>query len=74
MDPVVEDLLRAIELRDWERVRLLLHPYLRWTDSSGTTVLGRTKVMSRIMDAPVVGRHRSYELRDEQIYSWQADP
>jgi len=61
----------AIVAREWDTVRLLLHPYLHWTDSRGSQVRGRTKVMAMLQQAaepPAVPA--SVELRDGQIYRW----
>ena len=53
-----------IRLRDRERVRLLLHPYVRWTDTSGATVRGGNAVMSHVRDVPPRWRAaKRYELR-----------
>ena len=68
---VVDDVLSAIERGDPEALRLLLHPYVRWTDASGTTVRGRRNVMARLAHAPPVAPPRSYELRDGQVYRWE---
>ncbi|GAA3112392.1 hypothetical protein GCM10010464_88890 [Pseudonocardia yunnanensis] len=43
MDQVVVDVLDAVERQDWSTVRLLLHPYLHWTQD-GVVVRGRTKI------------------------------
>ncbi|NKE63371.1 nuclear transport factor 2 family protein [Lentzea sp. PSKA42] len=69
MDQVVRDAVAAIELRDWELLKGLLHPYLHWTEG-GVTIRGRTKVLTHLMGAPPSGPPDSYELRDGQIYRW----
>jgi hypothetical protein len=71
MDEVIGHVLNAAEQRDWERLRSLLHPHLHWSDASGVTVRGRTKVLSRLTRTPRLGAPRSYELRDGQVYRWE---
>ena len=73
MDIVVERLLEAIQARDWDRVRLLLHPYLRWTNVCGTALRGRKAVMAYLVDAPVAATPNAYELRDGQVYRWREE-
>jgi hypothetical protein len=71
MDRVIAEVLDAVERREWERLRLLLHPYLHWTDAAGATMRGRTNVMARLRDAPAVSAPAWYELRDGQVYRWR---
>ena len=68
MDPV-DEVVATLQHRDCERLKVLLHPYLHWTED-GVTTRGRTKVLARLADAPSSGRPVSYELRDGQIYRW----
>jgi hypothetical protein len=70
MDQVVLDVLAAIEAADWERVKPLLHPYLRWTFPGGRVVRGRAMVLGRIARRPPTGLPVRYELRDGQVYRW----
>jgi hypothetical protein len=51
-----------------------LHPYLHWTDPSGNTVRGRTRVLAKLHHRVPVGLPASYELRDGQIYRWREAP
>lgn len=67
----VDDAVAAIEARDWDVLKLLLHPYLHWT-SGGVTIRGRVKVLAHLASVPPVGPPVSYELRDGQIYRWTA--
>ena len=69
-DPV-EEVLDALDRRDAGAVRLLLHPYLHWTED-GRTVRGRNRVLERLTAGPVPAPPASYELRDGQIYRWIA--
>jgi hypothetical protein len=69
----VEAVYAALSARDREGLRLLLHPYLHWTGADGVTVRGRTKVLALIeeQDDPPEPP-AAVELRDGQIYRWQA--
>ena len=59
--------------RDWEALRLLLHPYLHWTRADGSTVRGRRNVLALLATAPTAPPPpTSVELRDHQIYRWHA--
>lgn len=69
MDQVLRDAVAAVEQRDWDRLRPLLHPYLHWTEA-GVTIRGRTKVLAHLENAPPAGPPDAYELRDGQIYRW----
>ena len=67
-----ERALVAIESRDWDQLRLLLHPYVHWTEADGTTIRGRTRVLAMLAGAPCAAhRPSSVELRDGQIYRWR---
>jgi len=56
--------------RDWESLRLVLHPYLHWTAADGTRLRGRTKIMAGTVPAEPA----AVGLRDGQIYRWQEPP
>ena len=47
--PIVDEVTRAAHEamleRDWDGLRMLLHPYLHWTTADGTRFRGRTKIM-----------------------------
>ena len=67
-----ERAITAIESQDWDRLRMLLHPYLHWTAADGNTIRGRTKVLAMLAATPdAVHRPSSVELRDGQIYRWR---
>jgi limonene-1,2-epoxide hydrolase len=70
MDDPVGRVVAALESRDWDAVRPLLHPYLRWTDRTGQTIQGRTKVLALLRRTARTGPPARYELRDGQIYRW----
>ena len=61
----------AMQERDWDRLRLILHPYLHWTAADGTQLRGRTTVLARLRDAAAPAEPVAVELRDGQIYRWQ---
>jgi hypothetical protein len=61
----------AFDGGDWETLRLLLHPYLHWTED-GTTIRGRKNVLARLQDSNRLPAPRSIELRDDQVYRWEA--
>lgn len=61
----------AFDGGDWETLRRLLHPYLRWTED-GTTIRGRRNVLARLQDSNRLPAPRSIELRDDQVYRWEA--
>jgi hypothetical protein len=63
----VDAVLQAIEARDWERVKPLLHPYLHWGDE----LRGRRNVLAHLEGSGTPERPRSVELRDGQIYRWR---
>jgi hypothetical protein len=60
--------------RDWDRLRLMLHPYLHWSAADGTRLRGRTKVIERLQRAAPPVKPAAVELRDGQIYRWQEPP
>ena len=64
----------AMVERDWDSLRLLLHPYLHWTTADGTRVRGRIKVMELLRTGPPPAVPTTVELRDGQIYRWQELP
>jgi hypothetical protein len=62
----------AILARDWETLRLLLHPYLHWIDATGRTTRGRNRVLAMLEQSEPPDEPSSIELRDDQIYRWLA--
>ena len=71
-ETAVRAVYAALADRDWAALRMLLHPYLHWTDADGVTVRGRTKVLALLgEEAQSSDRPTSVELRDGQIYRWQ---
>jgi hypothetical protein len=72
--PSVDEVVRAAHdamlARDWNQLRLMLHPYLHWTASDGSRLRGRSKVMDRLERATPPAPPAAVELRDGQIYRW----
>jgi hypothetical protein len=66
----IHEALAAVERRDWERLKPLLHPYLHWTTKHGEMLRGRKKVIARLVADPPSSPPSSCELRDGQIYRW----
>ncbi len=71
VDQVVRDTLAALEHRDWELMKRVLHPYVRWTQDT-TTIQGRTKVLAYLAEHDAASPPTGCELRDGQIYRWRA--
>lgn len=55
-------------------VRLLLHPYLRWTRADGSLLRGRVAVLAALEADPPDAAPRVTELRDGQVYRWDSSP
>ena len=71
MTAEVEGVLDDIAARDWDALRLKLHPYLHWGQPDGTVLRGRRRVLEWLESAPVPAPPRMVELRDGQIYRWK---
>ena len=67
----VAEVLDALQRGDRERLRLALHPYLRWTREDGTVLRGRRRLLDLLAEAPPLGPPASVELRDGQICRWE---
>jgi hypothetical protein len=63
VDVVVRDVLEVAAHRDWDSLRLMLHPYLHWTPADGETVRGRNNVLSLLTNSPPPQAPASVELR-----------
>jgi hypothetical protein len=70
VDDVVSAAHAAIVARYWAALRLLLHPYLHWTDSDGHVLRGRGKVLAMLERVDAPAPPSAVELRDGQIYRW----
>jgi hypothetical protein len=71
VDEVTRAAYESMLERDWDRLRLMLHPYLHWRAADGTRLRGRTKVIERLQQAAPPVKPATVELRDGQIYCWQ---
>jgi hypothetical protein len=63
VDEVVRAAHEAMLAHDWDRLHLMLHPYLHWTASDGSQLRGRSAT------PPVPPA--TVELCDGQIYRWR---
>jgi hypothetical protein len=68
---VVNQALEAATAERWDELRLLLHPYLHWTEADGVTLRGRSNVLNWLVSHPTrLAPPERFELRDGQIYRW----
>ena len=74
VDEVVRAAHGAMSERNWDALRLMLHPYLHWTTADGDRLRGRTNVMARLQATAPPTEPIAVELRDGQIYRWQEPP
>lgn len=74
MDEVGRDALEALRRRDWEALRPLVHPYVRWAGPDGSTARGRTKLLAVLAETPAIAAIEVDELRDGQIYRLRVGP
>jgi hypothetical protein len=74
MDEVARRAHKAMLDQNWDDLRLLLHPYLHWTQRDGRTLRGRTKIIEMLAEREPPAEPISYELRDGQIYRWRDAP
>ena len=72
--PAVCDVLDAIERRDWERLKRLLHPYVHWTTALEEQLRGRDVVIAQLAKDPPPAPPAYHELRDGQVYRWIDTP
>ena len=70
MDPTTHRVIALVEVGAWDEVKLLLHPYLHWTDSARHTMRGRTKVLEMLKARGHLDEPSRVELKDQQIYRW----
>ncbi len=64
----------AMAADDAGTLRLLLHPYLHWTNPDGSTIRGRLNVLAALSVEDVPDVPLAVELRDGQIYRWTCRP
>ena len=71
MEPIISDALEAAAARDWEGLKLLLHPYLHWSEPEGVSLRGRANVLRWLASRQTsLSAPQRFELRDGQIYRW----
>jgi hypothetical protein len=66
---LVERVVAAVADGDPVAIKLLLHPYLHWTEP-GVKLKGRTNVLAHLQALGTLARPDECELRDGQIYRW----
>lgn len=71
-DSAVDQVIAAVEAGDVDAARLLLHPYLHWSEGD-VRVRGRTTVLEQLRGCARLARPTSVELRDGQIYRWTGE-
>lgn len=59
----------AMDSGEWDELRLLLHPYLHFTDGD-VAIRGRVKLLDHLRSHPTPKPPRSVEVRDGQVYRW----
>ena len=74
MDEVTAAAHAAMQERDWDRLRPLLHPYLHWTRADGIRLRGRTRILDMLASSAAPVPPSNVELRDDQIYRWEEPP
>ncbi|HVH64918.1 MAG TPA: hypothetical protein VM674_02705 [Candidatus Acidoferrum sp.] len=70
VEPVVLKASKMISRREWDGLKLVLHPYLHWISRDGRTIRGRQRVLAYLAATAVKRLPEAYELRDGQIYRW----
>lgn len=68
--PAVCDVLDAIERRDWERLRPLLHTEIHWTTAAEEDLRGRREVIERLGKDPPPAPPSYHELCDGLMLRW----
>jgi hypothetical protein len=68
--PAVSDVLDAIERRNWERLRRLLHPDIHWTTAIEEQLYGIGAVIALLKTDPPPAPPSYHELRDGLMYRW----
>ena len=74
VDQMTQAAQQAMLERDWDSLRMLLHPYLHLTMANGTRLRGRIKVMELLRTGAHPAGPVAVELRDGQISRWQEPP
>ena len=71
-ESAVREVVDAVAAGDPAAARLVLHPYLHWTEG-GVTIRGRSNVLRLLTARMSLSAPARVELRDGQIYRWVAD-
>ena len=72
--PAVSNVLDAIERRDWERLRGLLHPEVLWTTAVEEHLHGPAAVIACLRDDPPPAPPAYHELLDGRVIRWIDTP
>jgi hypothetical protein len=72
--PAVCDVLDAIERRNWERLRRLLHSKVHWTTAVEEHLHGPTAVIACLAEDPPPAPPAYHEQLDGQIIRWIDTP
>ena len=72
--PAVSNVLDAIERRDWQRLRRLLHPEVRWTTAVEEHLHGPDAVIALLSGDPPPAPPAYHELRDGLVLRWIDTP
>jgi hypothetical protein len=68
---VIPRVIEAVAADRWDNVKLLLHPYVHWTQEDGLTRRGRSNVLRWLRSRQrVLVPPERFELRDGQVYRW----
>ena len=71
VEVLVNAIVDAVAAGDPDRTKLLLHPYLHWTDRDGVRTRGRVKVLALLRSRDsALEPPSAIELRDDQVYRW----
>lgn len=71
-DALVAEVVDAVAAGEPAAARMVLHPYLHWTER-GMTIRGRTTLLRSLTTRTSLAPPARVEVRDGQIYRWIAD-
>ena len=72
--PAVSDVLDAIERRNWDRLRRLLHPDVHWTTAIEEHLHGPGAVIALLSDDPPPAPPAYHELSEGLVIRWIDTP
>ena len=72
--PAVSNVLDAIERRDWDRLKQLLHPDVHWTTACEEQLRGPDSVIALLEGDPPPAPPAYHELKDGQVLRWIDTP